>query len=113
KSASGRSFAFPYLLPHAGPPPASAQGTRSSPPPPRRAGPARTINSLPTSMNVLVLNAGSSSLKFQLIQTSEEQITADADVRMARGIIERIGGQALLTLEVTGQPTHRETAPIR
>lgn len=64
-------------------------------------------------MNVLVLNAGSSSLKFQLIQTSEEQITADADVRMARGIIERIGGQALLTLEVTGQPTHRETAPIR
>lgn len=64
-------------------------------------------------MNVLVLNAGSSSLKFQLIQTSAEQIQADADVRLARGLIERIGGHAVLTLEVTGEPIHRETAPIR
>lgn len=64
-------------------------------------------------MNVLVLNAGSSSLKFQLIQTSAEQIQSDADVRMARGLIERIGGHAVLTLEVTGEPVHRETAPIR
>lgn len=64
-------------------------------------------------MNVLVLNAGSSSLKFQLIQTSAEQMDADADVRLARGSIERIGGHAVLTLEVTGQPIHRETAPMR
>ena len=64
-------------------------------------------------MNVLVLNAGSSSLKFQLIQTSVEQISGDADVRLARGLIERIGGQAVLTLEVTGEPVHRETAPVR
>lgn len=64
-------------------------------------------------MNVLVLNAGSSSLKFQLIQTSVEQIQADADVRLARGFIERIGGHAVLTLEVTGEPIHRATAPVR
>lgn len=64
-------------------------------------------------MNVLVLNAGSSSLKFQLIQTSAEQINADADVRLARGTIERIGGHAVLTLDVTGQPIHRATAPMR
>lgn len=64
-------------------------------------------------MNVLVLNAGSSSLKFQLIQTSAEQIAADADIRMARGLIERIGGHALLNLEVTGHPIYRATAPIR
>ena len=64
-------------------------------------------------MNVLVLNAGSSSLKFQLINTNEEKIANDADVRLARGLIERIGGHAVLTLEVTGEPMYRETAPIR
>ena len=55
-------------------------------------------------MNILVLNVGSSSLKFQLIQTSAEQIATDADVRLARGIIERIGGHALLTLSGTLLP---------
>ena len=64
-------------------------------------------------MNVLVLNAGSSSLKFQLIRTGAEQIASDADVRLARGTIERIGGHGVLTLEVTGHPTHRETAAVR
>ena len=63
------------------------------------------------SMNVLVLNAGSSSLKFQLIQTSAEQIATDADVRLARGIIERIGGHALLTLEVTGETAAESASP--
>jgi acetate kinase len=64
-------------------------------------------------MNVLVLNAGSSSLKFQLIRTSAEQMASDTDERLARGVIDRIGGQALLTLEVTGYPAHREAAPVR
>jgi acetate kinase len=64
-------------------------------------------------MNILVLNAGSSTLKFQLIRTSAEQIVADADVRLARGVIERIGGNAVLSLEITGQPLHRETTAIR
>lgn len=64
-------------------------------------------------MNVLVLNAGSSSLKFQLINTNEEKIANDADERLARGLIERIGGHAVITLEVTGEPVFRETAPIR
>ena len=47
-------------------------------------------------MNVLVLNAGSSTLKFQLIATDPERISADEDVRLARGIIERIGGEAIV-----------------
>jgi acetate kinase len=64
-------------------------------------------------MNVLVLNAGSSSLKFQLISTGAEQMAADTDQRLARGMIDRIGGQALLTLEITGFPVHRVTAPVR
>ena len=64
-------------------------------------------------MNVLVVNSGSSSLKFQLIETSPEQIEADSDRCLARGIIERIGGQALIDLRAEGQPPLREAAPIR
>jgi acetate kinase len=47
-------------------------------------------------MNILVLNAGSSSLKFQLITTDEQRIATDSDQRLARGTIERVGGEALL-----------------
>ena len=48
-------------------------------------------------MNVLVLNCGSSSLKFQLVDSTTE-------TRLARGVVERIGGQALCTY----QPRHGE-----
>jgi acetate kinase len=64
-------------------------------------------------MNVLVLNAGSSSLKFQLIRTDQERIASDTDERLARGVIDRIGGEALITLELTGQPVKRTAAPVR
>jgi acetate kinase len=64
-------------------------------------------------MNVLVLNAGSSSLKFQLIQTDAEQMREDRDLRLARGVIERIGGQALLSLHLADRPVHREVHPVR
>jgi len=43
-------------------------------------------------MNVLVLNAGSSSLKFQIIATDVEQIKEYKDDRICRGEIESIGG---------------------
>ena len=36
-------------------------------------------------MNVLVLNCGSSSLKFQIIQTDLEMIEKDADKQLAKG----------------------------
>ena len=42
-------------------------------------------------MKILVLNCGSSSLKFQLIETSAEQIAANQDRRLARGDISKIG----------------------
>lgn len=42
-------------------------------------------------MKVLVLNCGSSSLKFKLIETSLRQIENDADVEIASGLIEKIG----------------------
>jgi acetate kinase len=64
-------------------------------------------------MNILVLNAGSSTLKFQVIRTDEERIANDTDVRLARGVIDRIGGEALLTFAAAGQTAHRTAAPIR
>ncbi|HVE14972.1 MAG TPA: acetate kinase [Elusimicrobiota bacterium] len=64
-------------------------------------------------MNVLVLNCGSSSLKFQLIATDQARIRADADRRLARGLIERVGGLALLSFEAAGRPPLRDEAPLR
>ncbi|HEU4564323.1 MAG TPA: acetate kinase [Gemmatimonadaceae bacterium] len=45
-------------------------------------------------MNILVLNVGSSTIKFQLVRTDAEKMAANADERLARGFIERIGGEA-------------------
>ena len=63
-------------------------------------------------MNVLVLNAGSSSLKFQLIATDLEGIKLDQDVRLLKGELERIGGEAIITLQ-TKESRKTMTAPIR
>lgn len=64
-------------------------------------------------MRILVLNVGSSSLKFQLIETDSAAIAAATDRRLARGQIERIGGEAILTLAREGQSAATTTSPIR
>jgi len=64
-------------------------------------------------MNILVLNCGSSSLKFQIIKTDHEMIEKDADKQLAKGLIERIGSQALVTLQATGRPVVKHAAPLR
>jgi acetate kinase len=64
-------------------------------------------------MNVLVLNCGSSSLKFQLIATDLDTIERNADRELARGLVERIGSEALLTLRPEGGAAQRLTAPLR
>lgn len=64
-------------------------------------------------MNVLVLNCGSSSVKFQLIATDLERIEQDADKRLAHGLIERIGGAGIVTLTAEGRPPKRFAEPIR
>src|SRR5512144_2798413 len=64
-------------------------------------------------MNILVLNCGSSSLKFQIIQTDLELIEANADRRLAGGLIERVIGQALITMEAEGQPKLRTAEPLK
>ncbi|MGB2870036.1 MAG: acetate kinase [Bacteroidota bacterium] len=64
-------------------------------------------------MNILVLNCGSSSLKFQIIETDLDVIDKDGDKQKAKGLIERIGSQALLTLQVTGSPAVKLATPLR
>ncbi len=64
-------------------------------------------------MNILVLNCGSSSLKFQIIETDLDLIGKNADVMKAKGIIERIGSQSLITLQSNGRPTVKQAAPLR
>ena len=64
-------------------------------------------------MNVLVVNAGSSSLKFQLIATDLEAIEQSSDRALARGEIERIGSEAILTLRAEGRPAQHLAEPLR
>ncbi len=64
-------------------------------------------------MNILVLNAGSSTLKFQLVRTDAERMAADRDDRLARGSIERIGGEAVYTVRIGADPPGRGTAALR
>jgi acetate kinase len=64
-------------------------------------------------VRILVLNAGSSSLKFQLIDTDGAAIAASRDRRLAGGVVERIGGQAIITLIAGNGPSQKSTAPIR
>lgn len=64
-------------------------------------------------MHILVLNVGSSSLKFQLIDTDEAAIDAGRDRRLARGQIERIGGEAIVTMAAGDGAPLRTTAALR
>lgn len=64
-------------------------------------------------MNVLVLNCGSATIKFQLIATELDLIENNADRRLARGVIERIGGEAILSLQTEGGTPQKSTAVLR
>ena len=64
-------------------------------------------------MNVLVLNCGSSSVKFQLIATDLDLIKQDADKRLAHGLIERIGGAGIVTFTAEGKAPKRFAEPVR
>lgn len=64
-------------------------------------------------MNILVLNCGSSSVKFQIIATDLKAIAREADRRLARGSIERIGGEAIISLQSEGHEKKLSTAPLR
>ena len=63
-------------------------------------------------MNVLVLNSGSSTLKFQLIATDIDRIAEDRDERLCRGQIERIGGEAIIAVQAHGKARKKFTESL-
>jgi len=64
-------------------------------------------------MNIFVLNCGSSSLKWQIIDTDLEMIKDDTDKMLAKGLIERVGSQSLITYEVVGGKKVKMTEALR
>jgi len=62
-------------------------------------------------VKVLVLNCGSSSVKFQLLETDGAS-TAGKDHLLAKGLVENIGGTAILRFEAHGRKPTKETAEI-
>jgi acetate kinase len=57
-------------------------------------------------MKILVLNCGSSSVKYQLVEMDGEQV-------ICKGIVERIGSdEAIVRYEPTDRPERRETRPV-
>jgi acetate kinase len=64
-------------------------------------------------MNVLVVNCGSSSLKFQIVATDIEEIKKDRDDRILRGEVEGIGGEAIVKFRYRKEQPRTITAPLR
>ena len=56
-------------------------------------------------MKILVINAGSSSLKFQLIDMENEQV-------IAKGICEEIGGKSGFKFKVPGREDYKAMIPM-
>jgi len=63
-------------------------------------------------MNILVLNSGSSSLKFQVITSDLEKIKQNADERLCRGLVEGIGREAIITVQTRNGPRQKFTASL-
>ncbi len=64
-------------------------------------------------MKILVLNCGSSSIKFQLIETDSELIESNTDRCIAKGSVDRIGtDEATLKVTVPPNPTKSTTEEI-
>jgi acetate kinase len=59
-------------------------------------------------MKVLVLNCGSSSLKFQLIETDEALAREGRERTLAKGLVEDAGGTAILHYEAEGKKPVRD-----
>jgi acetate kinase len=63
-------------------------------------------------MKVLVLNSGSSTLKFQLIATDLDRMKQNKDERLCRGQMERIGGEAIITVQTPNSVKQKFTASL-
>jgi len=64
-------------------------------------------------MKILVLNSGSSSVKFQVIETDLERMDADRDLTLAAGQVEKIGlADSRLTLKVPERAPYQDYREI-
>jgi len=64
-------------------------------------------------MKILVFNCGSSSVKFQVIDTAGNSRATQHDRKLAWGIVDRLGGQATITLKLSdGASTSEENLDI-
>jgi acetate kinase len=63
-------------------------------------------------LKILVLNCGSSSVKFQLINTDRDLARSGRDRALAKGQVENIGGIAVIMYEALGRKRFKETAEI-
>ena len=64
-------------------------------------------------MNVLVLNSGNLTIRFQFISTDLEAIKHNADKCLASGTVERIGGEVVITTQIAGHAKQRTTSQLR
>jgi len=63
-------------------------------------------------MKALVLTPESSSLKFQVIRSVPDQTTRNNDERLCRELIDRIGGEAIITLQTRKSPRQNFNASL-
>jgi acetate kinase len=61
-------------------------------------------------VNVLVLNCGRSSLKFQPVDTDLERAAAGTDRVRAKGVVDDFGGAGILELEAAGRAPVKASA---
>jgi acetate kinase len=64
-------------------------------------------------MKVLVINCGSSTLKFELIELAGPSSSTNEAKKLARGVVDRIGDGASLRLEAAGISDKQESASVR
>ncbi len=64
-------------------------------------------------MNVFVLNCGSSSVKFQIMNTDVDLFDADQDKAVARGLIEKVGTkEAIISFQADGGGSCKTVEPV-
>lgn len=63
-------------------------------------------------MNVLAVNCGSSTLKFQLLEVGPGAAPPGGEGRLAAGLVDGIGGPAAVEFQATGGAALRERRPV-
>src|SRR5215471_14630859 len=63
-------------------------------------------------MKVLVVNCGSSTLKFEIIELLGLTGLSSDTARLARGVVDRIGAAASLRFQLAGGAEKRESASV-